>query len=148
MECEMCGKVATQKAKVEGVLLEVCNGCAKFGNKVVDNNFSGKRRFYKKEEEEKGNEIIVPNYNVLIKNKREQLGLKHEDFAKKINEKESVILHIESKKFEPSLKLTRKIQKFLKIRLIEFEKEIEDVPMTKKSSGLTIGDMIKVRKSK
>ncbi|MBW3020350.1 multiprotein-bridging factor 1 family protein [Candidatus Woesearchaeota archaeon] len=145
MECEMCGKVASQKARVEGVLLNVCNNCARFGNKIAENNFPSKKVFNKSEE---GVESLVPNYNILIKNKREQLGLTHEEFAKKVNEKESVILHIESKKFEPSLRLARKIQKFLKIKLIEYEKEVSEIPMAKKTSGLTIGDLIKVRKSK
>lgn len=146
MECEMCGKNANQKAKVEGVLLNVCSICAKFGNKVTEHNFPSNKSFNKREED--GIEVIVPNYNEIIKKKREKLNLTHEELSKKLNEKESVILQIESKKFEPSLKLARKIQKYLKIRLIEYEKEIEEIPLAKKTSGLTIGDMIKVRKSK
>ena len=72
--------------------------------------------------------------------------MKQEELAKKINEKESRLHKIESGHFTPSLRLARKLEKFLKITLVEQVAE-DTSPLEKsKSESLTLGDFIKVRK--
>ena len=88
--------------------------------------------------------IIVEDYAQRIKNRRERLGLKQGELAKKLAEKESVISALESGSMEPSVALAEKIGRILSIRLIESEdRKGPSIVMHEKSEGLTLGDMIK-----
>jgi putative transcription factor len=73
--------------------------------------------------------------------------LKQEELAKKIAEKESVIHKLESGSIIPAIPLARKLEKFLRIALVE---TIEvDSPETSdrrsSSDGLTLGDLIRIK---
>lgn len=147
MLCEMCGsRESAFKAVVEGTEMNVCRACSGFGQVVaeVKKPIAKKRKRIEPEVVEVTVRIIVPNYSQLIRSKREGLGLSQKDFATKINEKESLIHNIETGKLEPSIKLAEKIEKFLKIRLVEEYKDKKEGLQKAKSSGLTIGDFIKV----
>ena len=90
--------------------------------------------------------MVVDDFAEKIRIKREKLGLKQEDFAKKIGEKESVVHKLETGEFEPSLELAKKLEKVLNIKLIE-EYEEEHKATTKATSIITtIGDLVKIRK--
>jgi uncharacterized protein (TIGR00270 family) len=71
--------------------------------------------------------------------------MRQEEFAMKINEKDSIIHKIEIGHFKPSLKLARKIEKFLGIKLIEIvtEKDNKLKSSDKTEGGFTIGDFIR-----
>ena len=156
--CDMCGSEGRlYSTDVEGTRLNVCQNCSKFG-KVVRNVHDKKflEKIEKKWEKERKSrpllskeelvQSVVEDYAELIKAKRESLGMKQEDFAKKINEKESIIHKIETGHFEPSIKLARKIERFLRIKLIE-QQSSEEVKMEKTQSGsFTLGDFIKTKK--
>jgi len=158
--CELCGKVTEQliKAKIEGVVMELCSNCAKHGTRMatprnVPSHSSGfHRRTNTKNDTE---EFISHSYAKDIKSKRESLNLKPEDLARKLNEKESLILKVESGNLKPSFPLAKKLESFLKIKLIETrsinkthkryeesQDDKEDGP-TGRSNGLTFGDILK-----
>jgi len=143
----MCGK-ETQlfKTEVEGTILNVCSDCAKFGNILNPVKEKAEIKQKKQEPEKEIIEIVVSDYADKIKNKREKLKMKQGDMAKKIGIKESVLHHIESKKLKPGIELSKKIEKFLKIRLIEEYTETKTNPTKSKSAEFTIGDIIKIRK--
>ncbi len=151
----MCGKETNLViALVEGTEMHVCNQCAKFGKtikKVEPEPKRGKRKSKKEELEKVMKEpskkeiiqVINPDYGDIIKRKRESLGLKQEEFAKKINEKISLIHKVEINKLEPSIALARKIERFLKIKLIgQYEEEHGKLKKIK-ADKLTIGDLLK-----
>ena len=75
--------------------------------------------------------------------------MNQEEFSKFINERESVLNKWENGSLKPRLDIARKLEKRLKISLIEKE-EIKTIEMEKKKSseGFTLGDFIKVRKRK
>jgi len=73
------------------------------------------------------------------------LRLKQEEFAKKLNEKESLIQKIESGHFEPSIGLAKKIGRFLKIKLVEEYEEVHEKQVRSKTGSFTIGDIIKIK---
>ena len=151
MNCDMCGKESKlMVALVEGTEMNVCSQCAKFGKiirRVKEPVIEKKNAAVKEEEpEEEAIQVIVNDYAKIIKDKREQRGMKQEDFAKKINEKESLIHNIESRRFKPGIKLAEKIEKFLGIKLIEEYKEEHIVKKTEPGEGMTIGDMINLSK--
>lgn len=147
MECEMCGrKNAELRTLVEGISLNTCRDCSKYG-KILGAAKSSKKedaRIVKKKKVEEPQESIVSDYSKLIRNSREKLNLSQQDFAKKINEKVSLIQHMEQGKIAPSIELARKLEKLLKINLIEIDKE-EDFKSDKKTEKYTIGDFIKIR---
>ena len=162
-ECELCGARTSSlvKSNIEGSILSVCHSCARYGSRVVEKkgprqltanristNFNKKDKF---ESEFK----LISNYASLIQKTRSKLGKTQKEFAAMLNEKESVIHHMESGTFTPSDDLAKKIQKILNITLIE--KKTEDdkakdmlklVTSSSKSKGssMTFGDLIKIRK--
>jgi len=147
--CDMCGKdTRLLRTEIESSELNVCKDCSKYGKILGARRNRVPGRFAKVQREEK-NFLIVDNYDQLIKNAREKLGLKQEDVAKKIAERESVIHTFESKHRKPSMNVARKLEKFLHIKLVEEQTEPEDANETfepKKKSAFTLGDFVKVRK--
>ena len=153
MQCYMCGKEGElYKTIIEGVELTVCSRCAKFGKilrKVEIETGEPKGSFVReiKKEEKEIVETIVEDCGEKIKKRRERMRLKQEELAQKIGEKESIIHKIESGKMMPQMKLAKKLERFLGIKLIEMEEEEEGLIVPKGTGGeLTIGDMIKIKK--
>ena len=152
--CDMCGsKEAAFVADVEGSLLNVCSACGEYGNiksKVVIKQPESEKKEQaisaNTEPEREIMQIIVADYSKLIRDKREQLNLKQEEFAGKINEKASLIHKMEIGEFEPPMELARKLEKFLNIKLVETHEEVRKPMVEEESGSLTIGDLIKVKK--
>lgn len=88
---------------------------------------------------------LVENYNLLVKNARERMGLSHEELGAKLGEKASVIRKIEQGKLKPDNILAKKLEHFLKIKLLVPPSEIKTVGVSKavEDHGLTIGDFLK-----
>lgn len=150
MRCEMCGKETELfKTDVEGSLLSLCKECSKFG-KIISVIREEKKEIKKKVDAEprKEEEIIltiVPDYGNIIKKKREEMGIKQEDFAKRLNEKVSLIHKIEINQFELGIDLARKIERFLHIKLIEQQELKPEKVGGIKGEHFTIGDFIKIK---
>ncbi len=152
--CEMCGKESRLiLAEIEGGELRVCPGCAKYGTikkkTEVKEFVHKKQQFAKKDLPELK---VVSNYSSLIRSARESKGMKQEDFAKFLNEKESILTKWESGSLKPRLDVARRLEKILGIRLVERDVlDKAELEKKKKGSGsneFTLGDFIKVRKRK
>lgn len=156
MICEMCGeeKLHLYKAIVEGSLLSVCDRCKKFGEVIsiekpkIEETKKEKKPEKPKFIDEEKQQIVVDDYAKKIKEARERKALTQEKLAKAIAEKESVIHKLESKQMVPSMRLAKKLEQFLRIKLIEeFNPEKNPVKeLNLKDGSLTIGDMIRLRK--
>lgn len=152
MECEMCGKQGKLfVTSLEGTQMNLCAICTKFGKtlkpvqKLSEKSPShvlARPQFPKEEQVE----VIVENYAQLIKEKREKLGLKQEDLAKKLAERVSLIQKLESGTFEPTLTLARKLERYLEMKLVEQHTETHGTQKRSSSSVLTIGDMLNLKK--
>lgn len=167
MRCEICGKSIEDKiirTKIDGSVMEVCEECSKFGkiqkeppkpkfaprNKKSPNQSPSNRSrrsprpMYSLDEP---SEEIVEDYSSLIRNARESQNLSREELGEKIYEKVSVINRLESGKMSPDLKLAKKIEKALNIKLIE---KINDLDLesyrNNSSQGPTLGDIVKIKK--
>ncbi|MBI2208727.1 TIGR00270 family protein [Candidatus Woesearchaeota archaeon] len=148
MLCDMCGSSGSMfKAEVEGAVLTVCQNCSRFGKILgaVKQHEVEKIRQKKAEEKPEAMDIIVDNYAEKIRKGREELGLTQKDFAKKLNEKESLIHQLESGNFHPNIELAKKLQKALGIKLIEEYEEKHEELRHEKAEGFTIGDFIKTK---
>ncbi len=69
--------------------------------------------------------ILRGDYSRLIKDSRESLGITQEELGRKINEKPSVIGHLENGSMKPDDVLAKKLEHFLKIQLFVPEDETE-----------------------
>jgi len=140
-QCELCGREGEiVSALIENVELNACLNCAKHGQILRKPVLIKKEKKIQAEEIE---ESLVSNFAGLIKRKREQLGLNQEDFAKMLNEKLSVLHNIENGSFRPGIAVARKFEKILGIRLVEEIKRQKISTEKIKSSGFTIGDLLR-----
>ena len=142
--CEMCGR-ETQlfSTVVEGTELRVCATCGKIG-KVLRKPVSRVVKHVQKAPENV--EVVVSDFASRIRVARESSGTTQKDFARFLNEKESIVQKLESGSFPPPISMAKKLEKLLKIKLVEIEEE-ESMGSPKKASGpLTIGDIINVKK--
>ncbi len=145
-ECNLCGKNSNilNKVEIEGSVIEVCNACTKFGNKITINRVYRPVAKPIKFEIEKDDLEIIPEFGKYIKLAREKKGLTIAEFANKINEKESVLKRIEASLMEPNEELLKKIEKFLNINLrTKYEEKLKR-SVEKKEPNLTLGDIAKV----
>lgn len=153
MKCEMCGNSeAVNIVDIEGSRMALCQGCSRMGKSISRIRTHAPQRKPQpvqiKHEKEEPIELINKNYARIIKTAREKRGMKQEDFAKLIHEKESVIRHMESGDHEPTIPLARKLEKYLNISLVE---QYEEKFKAGKSQDdtMTIGHiMIKTRKKR
>lgn len=139
MICEMCGKETESltPVRIEGSVLRLCGECAKFGQAVApptgtvprrDPDFepAGPRtpaafRVRSSEERDVFSDMpemeLAPDWSKRIRQQRERLGWTPEEFGKRLNEKKSLVLKVESGGFRPPDLTLRKIERLLKIRL-------------------------------
>src|SRR3989338_6849524 len=150
MICDMCGNPGKLfKTIVEGTELSVCQECSRFGKVVGIIKQSVVRQESERKSEEPETEVmelLVEDYAEKIRKKRESLGLNQGEFAKKLNEKESLIQKIEAGHFEPSIGLAKKISRILQIKLVEEYEERHEKQPRPKAVGFTLGDFIKIKK--
>jgi putative transcription factor len=148
--CEMCGEQGELvDSIVEGVTMNVCLSCAKFGHVIPINQPIVDKKIERKEEidrtEDEMIDAVVDDYSERIKKAREKKGLKQEELAQAIAEKVSVIHQLESSNLKPSFRLAKKLAVFLNIDLVgSFEMNIKfKKDLNFKDKTLTIGDMLK-----
>jgi len=155
MNCEICDKrvQALVKIRLEGAVMNVCEACAKFGQRIETPKsvlsvsggavvFAPKRR-----EAELSKEDIVENYAPLVKSAREKKGWTQEQLAREIQEKEFLIHRIEQGRMQPTIELAKKLQRQLGIRLITMvtDENVETGGISG-SAKPTLGDYIKIKK--
>ncbi|MEN2974065.1 MAG: helix-turn-helix domain-containing protein [Candidatus Caldarchaeales archaeon] len=71
----------------------------------------------------------VEDFGRLIREARERMGLTQEEFAKQLNEKVTIIKKIEAGEFNPSIELSKKIERLLKIKILvpSIEEDLEQI---------------------
>jgi putative transcription factor len=141
MICEICGKEVdvTSRVRVEESVLRLCPACAHFGElldpppapaglptggsrprpPVTATRPAGTMRRLEERDlySDAGELELAPDWAKRVRVAREALGWKPEDLGKKLNEKKSVVLKIESGGFHPPDALVRKLEHLLKVRL-------------------------------
>ncbi len=159
----MCGSEVDSelfKTDIEGSVLNVCAKCSKYGSVISRvKSVPEVGRMSKKEGEHKGTVsakpidqegeivfVIAADYAEKIKRGREKLGLKQDELAKRLNERDSLISKIETGTIEPNMRLARKLEKFFGIKLVEEHKEDNKAVSKDKQGPVTIGDLARLRK--
>ena len=162
MECEICGKNVPEhnpiRAKIEGSVMVVCKECSKLGTiqkappkpkfrkqeKTKRPKTTRNKRYSSRDEP---TEELIEDYNFEIRKARESRDWSREELGKKINERVSVITRIETGKMTPDVKLTKKLEKVLNIKLLEKVDNIDLNQFINTSSGeRTLGNIMKIKR--
>ena len=140
MICEMCGKAidVPLKVRVEGSVLELCTDCSRFGTVLSPPPApaappgpgrvpprppgpSALPRARPTEERDLFRELpdleLAADWGKRVRVAREKLGWSPEELGKKLNEKKSVVLKMESGSFHPPDPMVGKLERLLKVRL-------------------------------
>ena len=165
MICELCGKDVTflRKVTIEGVQLEVCSECAKFGieaKKEEPKEEKGPqpviaKRLEVREKRGKPRDVytagereeLVEDFGAVIRRAREQKGMSQKDLALKINERVTILSKIEAGQMRPDDRFVEKLEKALGIKLRE---RVAEVVAGKESprGSLTLADLIRMQQKK
>jgi putative transcription factor len=163
MRCEVCGREIFGQPYyriIEGGRMTVCGRCSSFGSADWDPKKPrtstrrrrtpiGNRTRPRSEIDVAEQLVLVDDYGVLIKKARQKKGVSIEDFAKKINEKESVIKKLEKSQMNPPTSLVRKIERALGIKLYETSTATGSAQILSRPRGpRTLGDLIKIKPEK
>lgn len=104
-----------------------------------------KSRNYSRNDEP--SEELIEDFELKVRNARESKDWSREDLGKKINERVSVITRIETGKMTPDVKLTRKLEKALNIKLLEKVDNVDLNQFISNSSGeRTLGNVMKIKR--
>jgi putative transcription factor len=162
MRCEVCGREIFGHPNyriIEGGKLTVCSQCSKFSDQEWDPKRpearkSPTRRRSAQPQPRRRSDIetaesleLVEGYGMIMKKARQKKGLSVEDFAKKINEKESVVKKFEKEDMNPPLDLVRKIQRELNINILEESETSKGTVLTRPMGPRTLGDLINIKDS-
>ena len=174
MRCEVCGRKIHDepvRAVIEGAKLTVCLECSKHGKVILheETDFPAPQKTastYPSSSSTKSTmhlpvilkkppvaqvqltTELIEGYASKIRVAREKLVLSHEDLGKKINEKASLLRHIETGKVAPNNQLASKLEHALRIQLM--------VPVSDEKSNtqihravneeMTLGDLVDLDK--
>jgi len=133
LTCEVCGhtiKTVPSRIKIDGAVLQVCQSCAGRGTPqapppprpILLRHGPPIRKAFTEPELE-----VDPDYNSIVKRAREKMGLTQEALGRAINEKPSVISHVESKKIKPDPVLARKLMHHLRVNILVLSSDLEEL---------------------
>ncbi|AEH06894.1 multiprotein bridging factor aMBF1 [Methanothermococcus okinawensis] len=159
MQCELCGKEVNKliTVRIEGVEMQVCEECAKFG--VSPKSYSRKpkrvlgrgapqKKIIKKPRRDLFDNLkeLVEDYGTIIKEARMKKGMDLKELAKRVGIKESTLHKIERNELEPEEKYVKRLEKELNISL--YEEGDEEYKDNTSRDEFTLGDFIKVKRRK
>lgn len=147
MECEICGKrKAKYIIKIEGAQLNACEVCAR-GAKIISEikqPVPVKHKIDKETTKVTVEEEVVTDYAERIRKAIKDLTLNVAVLAEKLNIKYSVMNNIAHGKVMPDIKLAKKLEKELNIKLIEEVVVETGSGKNKNNDELTLGDIVEV----
>ena len=152
----MCGSESAilSSRKISGSVIQVCSSCVALGSEPTHRESIGhrayvaqtlqkrnlKRRYSDIETDDK---VLIRDYGAVVRKAREKLGLDHATLASRISEKKSILTSVEVENMRPNEKLVKKLENFLKIKLMESVEDSPEPKSKKSSEGLTMGDLLK-----
>ena len=126
-ECEVCGKDTSgaKKAEIDGVILSVCEDCAKLGKEV----YQPKKVFLQPQhsissapraESIESDSELAQDFSSRIRHARERMNLTQDEAALRMGISHQIYKRIESG-FKPDQSTSRKLERFYSIVLYEKE---------------------------
>jgi putative transcription factor len=117
MFCNLCGRdyPRLNKAEVEGAIVDACDKCARFGIKILEPEYKVTTVSFSKMDVVE----FAENYGEMIKRYRESHDMTREEFAKRLSEKISVIKRLEDETISPDVKLMKKVEGMIGMKLAD-----------------------------
>jgi len=161
-ECDICGRPAVGEALVEGARMMVCIRCAGHGRMIARKPAPAPkgRAFAAPAPKKAAPELeLVEDYAAVIRKAREAKGLSLEQLGQQLGIRAQEIQHMEEQKLRPPEKDCRKLEAFLKIKLLASAEAVapeqtpEDlakklIEMRGKGRGITLADMVEIKVKK
>ncbi|WP_406656262.1 multiprotein bridging factor aMBF1 [Methanolobus sp. ZRKC2] len=159
MQCEICGtdiKGPSFKVSIDGSELTVCGRCSQYG-KNLEKRTPVSRKIApvapgiqrKKKPKAKGFETfsdeLVDDYDSIIREAREKKQLTHDELARKIKEKSSLIKKLERGEIVPEEEVRKKLERELDVKLTE-RSSGDDWSGDRLNKGTTLGDIVTIKR--
>jgi uncharacterized protein (TIGR00270 family) len=145
MECEVCGSGnAYRKAKIEGVLMDVCDKCVSLGDEIIAPRITVVEKNVRLPEEL--DVSVRSDLGSFVKGRREKMKLTQEELARKLFLNASIITRVENG-WMPPLAVVEKLEKFFKTSL----KETAEAGATGRrtnNKALTLADVVEIKRKK
>jgi len=143
-ECELCGRPLKEAytIEVENVEMRACASCAK-GKKIIARDIKPPKqgtRSYGSRPTPYEEKELPDDYGIRIRKARENMKIPIKVLAEKLNEKEHLLLKVEEQKIKPTIKLAKKLEHELGIRLTEESNQEMSVKAAKQAKEATLGD--------
>jgi len=164
LRCEICGveiRGTANKVVIDGATLIACRKCAMRNPSAVVGYVSPQQRSgggprytvprrvstVRRIPRSTIVEEVVDDYAERIREARERMGLTREVLAAMVGEKVSTIRRIESGRLAPTIQLARKLERVLKIKLVEVYEEGEEYGYGEgeEEFELTLGDIVEFK---
>ena len=115
--CQLCGEEtdSTEKVKIEGAVLKVCDSCSEMGEEIETSSRKKKRK--RNSSSPRTREVLVNDYGKRIKQARENGGISIKELADDLNEKSSLISKLEKEDLKPDNSLAGKLSDRLGVEL-------------------------------
>ncbi len=145
-DCEVCGdRAAVSIALIGGARMSACEDCSSFGKVIAP---LVRPAAAKPAQRAAAEYEVVAGYGAKIKGARDQMKIGRPVLAELIAEKENYLERIEEERTLPSEPIARKLEKALGITLLELAQPATHLTPTGSGKGLTLGDMVTVKKRK
>jgi len=166
LNCDICGRELTNQAfkvTVEGAKMLVCGRCQRLGQPYVEDTpprppkparivtqtapLSAPplpRRRTNELPRDMDELDLAEDYSERIRSHRTKLGLSQDELAKRVQEKLSVLQKIETGRIAPDMRLCRKLEHELKVKLLVPRTEAP-VPKSTGHEEVTLGDIIRIK---
>jgi len=119
-ECEVCGREipVPKRAEIDGVILEVCDKCARLGKEVAPPRpvFIPRATRAPSPESIESERELANDFSAKIRKARERMNLTQDEAAMKIGISHLIYKRIESG-FKPDEATARKIERFFGVEL-------------------------------
>lgn len=155
--CEVCGRAlrgGSHEVFVEGATVRVCKECYEriSGGKRVQGaarppSPPARVRASVRRKEQVEYEL-VENFGEVVRQAREKMGWTVQALAARLMESEGVVRRIEQGRLRPTIELARKLERILKVKLLQPVAEEAPPPHVEKAQDLTLGDIAHVRTRK
>ncbi len=143
--CDICGKPAVGRAIVEKAEVNVCNVCARYGRMLSTPRQQAAAAHLPMSQKEV---LLVQGYGVVISRARTAVGLTRMELAAKLNLREKDVEHFEAEKTKPTDGDVRKLENFLKIKLLTESIAVAPAAVQRSRSsfsGITLADIVEIK---
>ncbi len=146
MNCELCGLSDEKfyKTEIDGAILEVCQKCSKYGKVLSEVGSQSSRTIGNQIDTMPTEKELRVDFSQIIKEALNSKNITLEQLSSQTSTSKYELKKVLDGKIIPSEELTFKLEKALKISLLEVSPKL--FRKITKNKGLSIGDVVEIKK--